>query len=63
MPFPGLELFIKVRQTVGGTGVDMSNFRRLGLLKGQHSEAAQPSDVIRPSANRRNDSPNCFGIT
>ena len=32
------ELSIKVRQTVGGTGLDMLNFTGLGLLKGQHSK-------------------------
>ena len=33
-----LELSIKVRQTVGGTGLDRLNFTGLGLLKGQHSK-------------------------
>ena len=33
-----LELSIRVRQTVGGTGSDRLNFTGLGLLKGQHSK-------------------------
>lgn len=62
-PFSGLELLPKVRQTVRGTGLDRLHFRCLGLLKGWHSEAARPSDVIKYNANKRNSSPSCFGIT
>lgn len=61
-PSPGLELSIKVRQTVGGTGLDL-NFRWLGLLKGQRSEVAQTSDVVKFNANKRNNSPSRFGTS
>ena len=59
--FQSMELSIKVRQTVGGTGLDMLNFRQLGLLKRHYAEVAQPPDVIKSNANKRNNSPNCFG--
>ena len=53
----------KVRQTVGGTRLHMLNFRQLGLLKRHYAEVAQPPDVIKSNANKRNNSPNCFGNT
>lgn len=38
---------------MGGTGLDMLNFRCLGLLKGWHSEMIEPSDVIKSKANKK----------
>lgn len=60
--FSGSELSTEVRQVVGGTGLGMLNFRCLGLLKGRYSEVTQASDVMKFNANKRNNSPNCFGI-
>lgn len=62
-PFSGSELTTRVRPAVGGIGLGMFSFRCLGLLKGWHSEVTQPCDVMKSNANKRNNSPNCSGIT
>lgn len=63
LPVFSFGIITKVRQIGGGTGLGMLNFRCLGLLKGQYSEVTQPSDVMKSNANKRNNSPNCFGIS